>query len=487
MSLTLAYNIARGALATNAASASVVSRNVSNGENSDAARKTALLVTDSSGGVYVAGVANQIASALLERSLESAAASGQASEVAKALEQLSTLVGDPELESSPAALIGKFRSALQTAAGAPHDSTALRGVLSSAGDLVASLNSSAELSATVRQDAQSSLGQAVNELQSLVENFATVNREIVTGTALGRDITDQIDRRNGLVRQIADLVNIRTQVGTDNDMAIFLANGGTLFETAARTISFDSGATPLPGAPGSALLIDGVPQGDGGSLGGRIGGLLQVRDKVTLELDRQLDEIARGLIVATSEADQSASPSGADLAGLFTYSGGPGLPAAGTVGLASVIRVNANADPELGGSLDRLRDGGISDTGDPRYVYNTNSLPGYSGRLNDLIDRLSADQPFSSSMGISVSSGGVMALASTSAGWLEGQRSTNRADSEQKKVLAEKAMGAWQSEVGVNLDDELTALMALERSYQASTRLISSVNSMFDALLSAVR
>src|SRR5690606_30654425 len=133
------------------------------------------------GGVYVAGVANQIASVLLERTLESAAASGQADEVAKALERLSALVGDPELESSPAALIGKFRSALQTAAGAPHDSTALRAVLSSAEDLVTSLNSAAELSAAVRQDAQSSLGSAVEELQLLVENFANVNSEIVAG------------------------------------------------------------------------------------------------------------------------------------------------------------------------------------------------------------------------------------------------------------------------------------------------------------------
>lgn len=80
-----------------------------------------------------------------------------------------------------------------------------------------------------------------------------------------------------------------------------------------------------------------------------------------------------------------------------------------------------------------------------------------------------------------------MALASTSAGWLEGERSRSSADSEQKRLLADKAISAWQSEVGVNLDDELTALMALERSYQASTRLISSVNSMFDALLAAVR
>jgi flagellar hook-associated protein 1 FlgK len=489
MSLTLAYNIARGALASNAAAASVVSRNISNGENPNASRKTALLVTDATGGVYIAGVASQVQSALLERALESTSAGSQSAEVAKALQQLSAIVGDPELEGSPAALIGKFRSALQTAAAAPHDTTALQGVLASADNLVSSLNSAAALTASTRVAAQDSIGQAVGDLQSLLDAFSEVNREIVTGTALGNDVTDQIDRRNGVLRQISDLVNIKTQERSGNDVAIFLANGTVLFETSARSIAFDSGSALLPGEPGPALRIDGVPQTDGASLGGRIGGLLVVRDEITLELGGQLDEIARGLIVATRETDQSATPSNPDQAGLFTYAGGPGLPATGTVatGLASMISVNVNVRPELGGALERIRDGGISDPGNSSYTYNTGALPGFSGRLNELINNLSADQPFASSIAISVATGGVLAFATTSAGWLEGERSSSDAASEQSKVIAEKATSAWQSEVGVNLDDELTALMALERSFQASTRLISSVNTMFDALLSAVR
>jgi len=489
MSLSVAYNIARGALAANAASASVVSRNVTNGENSNAARKTALLVTDATGGVYVAGVASQVATALLEKALESASASGQSVEVSGALRQLAEFIGDPELETSPAALIGAFRGALQAAAAVPHDATALQGVLSAAERLAASLNMASDTTASIRQTAQESFAQGVGELQTLVESFSDLNREIVTGTALGQDVTDQIDRRNGLLGQIAELVNIRTQTRADNDVAIFLGNGAILFETSARTISFDGSAALLPGQPGSLLRIDGIPQSSGERLGGKLGGLLIVRDEISLQVSSQLDEIARGLIVATRESDQSAVPTGGDQAGLFTYAGGPGLPPSGavTTGLASMISVNANVRPAQGGLLELIRDGGISDPGDPRYDYNAASEPGYSGRLNQLIDSLTADQPFASSIGISVASGGVLALATTSAGWVEGERSSSSADSEQKKILAGKASSAWHSEVGVNLDDELTALMALERSYQASSRLISSVNAMFDALLSAVR
>ena len=53
------------------------------------------------------------------------------------------------------------------------------------------------------------------------------------------------------------------------------------------------------------------------------------------------------------------------------------------------------------------------------------------------------------------------------------------------QVISQQALTAWQDSVSINLDDELTSLIALERSYQASSRLITTVNSMFDALLGA--
>jgi flagellar hook-associated protein 1 FlgK len=173
----------------------------------------------------------------------------------------------------------------------------------------------------------------------------------------------------------------------NNDMVLFAANGTTLFETVPRAISFEN--TPLsPGQPGGRLTIDGVPFSGAGAtqLGGKIGGLLQVRDDIALTFGRQIDEIARGLIVAFSESDQSAVPSAPDIAGLFTYDGGPGLPADGLVadGLAMSIRVNPNADPDQGGSLARIRDGGIGAPGDPAYVYNTDGTSGFSDRLRGL-------------------------------------------------------------------------------------------------------
>ena len=43
------------------------------------------------------------------------------------------------------------------------------------------------------------------------------------------------------------------------------------------------------------------------------------------------------------------------------------------------------------------------------------------------------------------------------------------------------------NESGVNIDEEMTLLLQLEKSYEASARLIATVNEMFDTLLQSVR
>ena len=72
------------------------------------------------------------------------------------------------------------------------------------------------------------------------------------------------------------------------------------------------------------------------------------------------------------------------------------MPASGSiqVGLAGTIKVNASVDPAQGGDPARLRDGGISNPGNPAYVYNTTGAAGYSDRLNQLLDALDQQQSF---------------------------------------------------------------------------------------------
>ena len=339
MSLNLAYEIARSGLSANAAAASVVSRNIANVDNPDASRKSATIVGNTNGGVRIDGIAIAVDAALFESTIETTASYSQLRSVADALEQLEIIVNDPELGQSPSALLGELQSALQAAAAAPHDDRVARTAIAAAAALASGMNRSANVVEGVRADADRRLAENVDRLGNLLAEFETVNNAVVSGEAFGRDNTGSIDARNRLLREISELINVRATTRANNDVVLFAANGATLFEEVPRRISIDPIAALAPGQPGGALRIDGVPASaaGAGALGGGLGGLLQVRDTVAVVLGRQLDEIARGLIVAFAESDQSATPALPDLAGLFTYAGGPGLPPPGIVldGLAA--------------------------------------------------------------------------------------------------------------------------------------------------------
>ena len=159
-----------------------------------------------------------------------------------------------------------------------------------------------------------------------------------------------------------------------------------------------------------------------------------MRDGVAVTYQNQLDEIARGLIQAFAESDQSATPTLPDVPGLFTYAGAPAMPPPGSVlvGLAGTIKLNAGVDPAQGGNAARLRDGGIS--GNPAYVYNASGATGYTQRLEQVLDRLNAQQAFDPAAQ-AAPSGTVAGFAASSVSWLQEARKSAGAEGDYKTAL----------------------------------------------------
>ncbi len=194
---------------------------------------------------------------------------------------------------------------------------------------------------------------------------------------------------------------ISTFTRGDNDMVVLTKDGSTLFETVPRSVSFTPTSSYAPGTTGNKVFIDGVPvdlaAGGNTNASGRIAGMIQLRDGVTVTMQSQLDEIARGLITAFAETSPTNALPAAP--GLFTWSGAPAMPAAGTLvnGLAGQIRLNPAIDSAQGGNPELLRDGGANGAG---YVHNTGGNASYSGLLIAYGDRIDAPMSFDPATGI---------------------------------------------------------------------------------------
>jgi flagellar hook-associated protein 1 len=70
--------------------------------------------------------------------------------------------------------------------------------------------------------------------------------------------------------------------------------------------------------------------------------------------------------------------------------------------------------------------------------------------------------------------------------WLELNRQNAGNAASDRGALATQTASSLSSETGVNLDDQLSKMLDLEHSYQASAELISTVKDMYSTLIAAL-
>ena len=483
MSLSTALSIAQSALMNTARQTSVVSRNVADASNPDYSRRQAV-VTSTAPGARSVDIQRATNDLLFRQNLSALSAWSGQSALYSGMDQLGVAVNGVDNASSPSTAIGNLQQALQLYATSPSNQNLGASVIDAAKQVVRSLNEGSKAVQDFRTQTDGQIATAVDDLNSLLSQFQDANTAVISGTRSGTDVSDALDQRDALLKKISDYVPVSTFTRGDNDMVITTGDGTTLFETIPRTVTFAAAAGYTAGAAGNAVYIDNVPisAGAGGntSASGTLAGLLQLRDGVASTMQSQLDETARGLITAFAET----APSMPNAAGLFTWSGAPAIPAAGTLvnGLAASISVNAAMDPSTGGNPTLLRDGGANGAA---YVANTGGGASYSSLLVAYGDRLDQPLTFDPAAGISATSS-VSDYAANSIGWFEGVRQQASTASDAKEALASRSAEALSNATGVNVDQEMSLLLDLEHTYQASARMMKTVDDMMTALLSAV-
>ena len=489
MSLTAALGSARSSLMALGVQSSVISRNIAGASELGYSRKTAVLENFPGNGVYVAAIQRAASAGLFTNVLTATSASTKQGAIYDGLQKIAAAtVDDPELDQSPTAQLNALKKALHQYATAPDNATLAQSAVSAAKDMATSLNQATRTVQSVREDADADMAASVANINRLLAQFDTVNTAVVKGTTTGDDVTDYLDQRDAIISKLSQEIGVSVSIRPNGDAALYTDSGVVLYDKSARTVSFAPTNAYTAGTTGNAVYIDGVPVTGASSVmplkTGKIAGLAELRDRATVTYQSQLDEIARGLIDAFREVDQSGAAL-PDVPGLFTYPGAPAMPAAATVsvGLAGTITVAASVDPASGGNPNRLRDGAIS--GNAAYNYNTTGTAGFSARLQQLIDGMDAPQPFvAAAQG--KPSGSVIDFASSSASWIENRRKTADDSAQYQNTLLDRSNTALSNVNGVNMDDEMSLMLQVERTFSASSKIISAIDDMLNTLLAAV-
>ncbi|OSQ50588.1 flagellar hook-associated protein FlgK [Marivita geojedonensis] len=480
MSLSGALSNAMSGLTSNARGTTVVSANIANALNESYGRRELQLTTDpnhSSGGVRVAQISRysdpvlafQKRMALADHSASGAFAAFKA--------ELERIIGSADTLGSIADKLTRFETALLSAASDPSSTTRLQNLSDAADGLASALRSASGGIDQLRTRADQQIASSVLEINSGLERLEKLNTQIMTARHLGQDTHSLMDNRDMILDRLSEFVPLHVVERDSGTIAVFTAQGRTLLDENAVSLSFETPSTVLPHMTvGNGLLsrlqINGagidIP-GSGMMNGGSLEAQFVLRDITGSDAQAQLDAIARDVIERFGFGGPDSTLAPSDL-GVFTDNGGV-FTVANETGLSGRIELNVDLASESN-DLWKWRDGlGATFEGDA----------GNSVLLLALHQQISAAiPPGSASLGTMARS--LVAHVQD----LSAHQAAQRVQSQEAFSLSSDQLDALRESIasdGVNTDQELQKLIELEKAYAANARVVQVVDDMLSELL----
>jgi len=244
MSLDAALNAAISGLRVNQAHVQLVSANVAHANDpgytkKTLVRETAFLGDGQAGGVQVSGFQATI-SASLRRQFEAyTSTNGLTQTQQEYLGRIQTLLGASSDTAALPQLFNQFTAAWQSFQSQPESAAAQRQVIALGDQLAAEVRRLSvgidQIDADIRKD----LDSATDELNDKLAKVFELNLRIKASDPNGVERLDLIDQRDAIVREIANLVDVRSVDRENGAIALFTPAGLSLLDGAPARFDFD--------------------------------------------------------------------------------------------------------------------------------------------------------------------------------------------------------------------------------------------------------
>lgn len=285
---------------------SVISNNVANVGTPGYSRKVLPQSSQALNGVTVGVASNVIirnVDVKLERDLWTQVSAVGFYDVQQTyLSRVEQFHGDPAKELSVASEISRLQNSFSALADSPEDSFLLKSAVDQAVDTASKINEFSSLISTLRNDAQTEMQETVNRANDLLSQIADLNRQVKTNVNLNRTTALLEDKRGDAIKELSGLLGISFFKRGDGVLVVQTNRGQELASEKATSLTFRpsplSASTYYPET--AAGLYVGDPVTDpvsavdiaGLSPGGKLGGLLDLRDVTFPKQMAQLDELA---------------------------------------------------------------------------------------------------------------------------------------------------------------------------------------------------
>jgi len=368
-------------------------------------------------------------------------AQGQYSTLSSALQQ--TQVNFTTSTADIGTSISNFFDSINQLSTNPSDLSLRQGVLTAAGNVANSFNTTANNLSQQQTSLDLSVVQQVGQINQLTQQIATLNGQVSSLQNVGESAGTFIDQRQQAIDQLSSLVDVSV-IPSDNTLTLITGNGAPLV-TGQQSFQLQTQATP-------SGLHDVYSQGNNITsqiTSGELGGTIQARDAEIPKTQNELDTLAAGL----ANAVNSVQVAGFDLKGnpgtdLFTPPAGSGLGAAANLSVAIT-------DPSL---IAASSDGTPGSNGNAEAMYALNSQPIIAGQ---------SPTDYYSGVVFNI-----------------GNDASNAAAEQSASTLTLQQLNDQRASIsGVSLDEEAANMVRYQDAYSASAQVITTINDMMYATI----
>ncbi len=210
--------------------------------------------------------------------------------------------GPPDKELSLAAEISRLHDSFAALADSPEDAFLQSGTVNQAIDTANKINEFSRLITSLRNDAQDQMDTTVTRINDLLEQIAELNVSVANSTSSGRTSAAMEDKRDDAIKSLSELIDITFFQRGDGALVVQTNQGVELASTRASALTFrptpQYATTYYPLSAGGVYVGDPLVANSGAidittlSPGGKLGGLIELRDETFPKQITQLDELA---------------------------------------------------------------------------------------------------------------------------------------------------------------------------------------------------
>jgi flagellar hook-associated protein 1 len=428
----------------------VTTNNVANVNTPGYSREQAVVVTSDPVTIdpltYGTGVTLQsiesIRDPLLESQIQQQTQSvGQFSTLTSALQQ--TQVNFTTSSDDIGTQITNFFNSINQLSTNPSDLSLRQSVLTAAGNLATSFNTTANNLSQQQTSLDLSAVQTVGQINQLTQQIAQLNQQVSNLQNVGESAGSFVDQRQQAIDQLSSLVNVSV-IPSDNSLTLTTGNGTPLV-VGQQSFQLQTQVTPA----GLHDVYSGGNDITSQITSGQLGGTLEARDQEIPAIQNQLDTLAAGL----ANAVNTVQAGGFDLNGVK----GTNLfnpPPAGVTGAAASLSV-AISDPSL---IAASSDGTAGSNGNAEAMYALSNQAIIAGQT-----------PTNYYSGIVFDVGNDTANAS--------------AEQTASSSILQQLNDQRATVSGVSLDQEAANMVQYQNAYSASAQVITAINDMMYAVV----